>query len=771
MTQRHPSPRSRPQASRHACLRRISALAAALFLALAALAPAHAAESLSSMIAPPVMKPYQDGPLALDAPAPDVQTDLTRLGYLDVTRAPFLADPTGKQDSTQALQKAINYARDHQLVCFLPSGTYRVSDTLDCIQQYYLRSNGQVFGARYFPCVLQGSGKGPRPVIELAPFADGFDNPRKPKAVIRFLARKRSKEGPVPSQFSSSINFNQMLMNVDVRIGEGDTGAIGVVLWAAQGSGVQDCAIDAGPGHIGLQGGTGAGGSHYGVTVTGGDIGLDLRLTDPVPLVAGMRLLDQRKHAILYSGMNTLVAVGLEVRSRACGPLIKSNAEQWGPMIGPMDIIDARIEMPRGGTAIEAERSLYLKNVVFDGATIPVQHPDAIGFPAAAGGRLTVREYAHGINPVTKKLFFLKCPVYLNGKAQPRANYAEADPVELAGPASGPALTEDLVGRHLWPHQVPPIEIPGIANVFDYGAKGDGRADDTAAIQKAIDEHDDVFLPKGYFRLTRPLVLRPETRLLGAAKNLSFLCVDKNEPGIVNGPGPHAMVVTADAEDCRTSIVHVGFYLPVEADKTIALDWRSGGRSMVKDILIHNRSLKGFKVNDKNFPDRQLPLFLVEGHGGGAVYNYFHEGHSGHGKDYRHLLVRGTPGPLRFYQLDIEHAKGTYQSEIRDAGKVEIFGLKGEGHLPILRAENVRELNLFGTGGNAAAPPGEVLLSFKNVQRLTVANGNFWPRVTEKEFLGSRGYDPGVWSLLEDEMPDGTRVVTPPRDMPVLYKR
>ncbi|SKA87655.1 Pectate lyase superfamily protein [Paucidesulfovibrio gracilis DSM 16080] len=773
---------------------------------------------------PTVRAPFQDGPLALDAPVSDFQPELTRLGYLDVTLPPFLADPTGKTDTTKALQRAIDHARDHQLVCFFPSGIYRISDTLEATQQYYQRSNGQIMGARFFPCVLQGSADGPRPVIELAPFSPGFDRAADPKPMLHFRARKRTRHGVVPNQFSSNINFNQMLRGIDIRVGRGNGGAIGIQHGGAQGSGVQDCTIDVRNGFIGMREASGAGGGQYGITVLGGKIGLDFGLSEPVPTLVGTRLIGQERHALVYSGMNTLVAAGLEIESNARGPLIRSKAVRWGPQAGPMSIVDAAIRMPKGGTAIEAARPLYLKDVTIEGASVPVLHPDGVAFPEAAAGRLTIREYARGVlhppftmkerdmDPATNPVVRLQNPVYLptlaalqnetpqasrqsvrdrialpaslaaEAYAPPRdyrallaSRQAEIQPPvqhkQGPGLVSGSVMDRDLVAEHLWPPRVPPLEIPGIANVLDYGAKGDGRTDDTAAIQQAIDEHPDVFLPKGYFRLTRPLRLRPDTRLLGVSKNLSFLCVTGNEPGIVSTTGPKAMVVTADATQTSTEIENVGFYLPVEADRVAALSWRCGGQSLLKDILIFHHSLKGFDVNVKRFPQREQPLLLVEGHGGGAIYNYYHEDHIGQGPGYRHLLVRDTPGPLRFYQLDIEHAKGSWQSEIRHAGTVEIYGLKGEGHMPVLRAEDVRKLALYGTGGNAAAKPGTVLLSFENVDSLTLANVNFWPRLTANVFLGSRGYHPKDWSVFRDVAPDGTVRQSPPQAMPTLYRR
>ncbi len=97
------------------------------------------------------------------------------LGRVDVTQPPFSADPSGQRDATRALQAAIDFARDHQMVCFFPPGTYLISDTLQCIQNLYRRTNGRVFGGNRFPNLLVGSAAGPaRPKILLAPRSPGF---------------------------------------------------------------------------------------------------------------------------------------------------------------------------------------------------------------------------------------------------------------------------------------------------------------------------------------------------------------------------------------------------------------------------------------------------------------------------------------------------------------------------------------------------------------------------------------------------------------------
>lgn len=68
----------------------------------------------------PLVREPVGGGLVLTVPAELGNQELAELGFVDITAAPFLADPQGKKDSTQAIQQAVNFARDHQMAAFFP---------------------------------------------------------------------------------------------------------------------------------------------------------------------------------------------------------------------------------------------------------------------------------------------------------------------------------------------------------------------------------------------------------------------------------------------------------------------------------------------------------------------------------------------------------------------------------------------------------------------------------------------------------------------------
>ena len=153
--------------------------------------------------------------------------------------------------------------------------------------------------------------------------------------------------------------MNQMLVNLDIVIGEGNAGAIAVRHQAAEGSAIEDCTIDATHGLTGIQGGIGSGGSSAGVTVIGGRVGLDftgyMSGTQPTPVITGFTLSGQTEAAIRSTSRQTLVAVGLKiVADRCAGPLIQVG-QGLQANHGELTMVDSEIEFS-GVALAQAER-------------------------------------------------------------------------------------------------------------------------------------------------------------------------------------------------------------------------------------------------------------------------------------------------------------------------------------------------------------------------------------------------------------------------------
>jgi len=135
--------------------------------------------------------------LAAESPAPvDSRDALLDIGCLDVTKAPYLADPTGGADCTEAIQRAVNDARDRGLVCFFPEGSYVISDTISCEQEVskldrprHVDGGTQHYWPVHRPMILMGSTRGQRPVLRLSKEAKGFDDPSKPKIAVWIWAQ------------------------------------------------------------------------------------------------------------------------------------------------------------------------------------------------------------------------------------------------------------------------------------------------------------------------------------------------------------------------------------------------------------------------------------------------------------------------------------------------------------------------------------------------------------------------------------------------------
>ena len=736
---------------------------------------------------PTVLEPFPDGVgLAMPQELGDQRT--ATLGLVDVTKAPFNADATGKSDSTKALQRAIEFARDRQMVCFFPPGTYRVSDTLSCIQQRYRRSNGKVLGGHLFPCLLVGSRAGQsRPQIVLAPRSAGFGDAAKPKFVLHFWARGYKNptkpelgDAVDPEHEQPNISMNQMLVNLDVVIGEGNAGAIAVRHQAAEGSAIEDCAIDATHGLAGIQGGIGSGGGSAGVTVVGGRVGLDFTGyfsgTQPTPTITGFTLIGQTEAAIRSTSRQTLVAAGLKIVADKCtGPLIDVPAGERANT-GQLSLVDSEIVFNGAALAkpsrvvVASGSGVYLNNVFVRGATqVVVDAAQRAALPGNPDGWLRVREYARTAAPRLNQKVEYRYPVYVDGRRVE----------EVRALAPGDAPPADLQARHLWMPSFPSWETPDAVNVkaAPYNAAGDGRADDTDALQRAVNEHEIVFLPKGYYRISRAIELKPRTKLIGVGQHLSIIVATKAEGDFSDPARPAPLVRTADAADAETVLAFCGLYAASDRPAVYALHWRCGGRSVFRSVEINEFSIRGFTPRKKGEPqagERNHPLVLISGHGGGRWYNFRAGFGYNQGKNYRHLLAQESTGELNFYQFSPQHAVSEIATEFRGARHVSVFGAKYEGNEPMMVFRDCDDVRLFGHGGNGTGRVGGALFIFERTPNFLFANGVEGPtRIgaqTPKGFNQVTN-DPREWHMVIERPAAGAETRLPPLERPVLYKR
>ncbi|NJM14181.1 MAG: cadherin-like domain-containing protein [Bacteroidales bacterium] len=140
----------------------------------------------------------------------------TGLGFVDITKPPFNADPTGQADATSAIQTAINLYLGSTETIYFPEGTYKVSGTIQW-QQYKDQSNPSAGTRPMSRLVLQGAGMY-KTTIKLVNGASGFGNPDVPKAVI-----------VTDGDFGiGNQAFENFIKNLTVDVGSANPGAIAI---------------------------------------------------------------------------------------------------------------------------------------------------------------------------------------------------------------------------------------------------------------------------------------------------------------------------------------------------------------------------------------------------------------------------------------------------------------------------------------------------------------------------------------------------------------
>jgi sugar lactone lactonase YvrE len=536
----------------------------------------------------------------------------------------------GKADDSEALQQAFDRARDktgHGLV-FLPSGKYRITRTLVVPP-----------GVRVY-----GVGK-TRPVIQLGANTPGFQ--QGVSTMIVFGGGDQYNVGKVPVPVptivprdkivrdANSGTFYSSMRNVDVEIADGNPAAAGVRFRMAQHAFLSDMEFRLGTAFAGVyQSGNVIENVHF----KGGRYGIVTEKTSPAWQFTLLdSTFDGQSDAAIREHEVDLTLVNVAIRNTPVGIEIDRGYSDslWGK--------DVRFEkVSRAAVLISNENNVFTQ-IGFENAL-------AVDSPVFARFRDTGRT------------------VDGKGKAYKVASFTYGLVVPDLGHSGSYATEADIQPlRSLPKRRAPAIRaLPKMAdwvNVRTLGVVGDGQADDTAAIQRAIDAQRILYFPAGFYKVTDGLKLRPDSVLIGLHPAMTQLYIPDDNP---RHAGLGAVLPILETPRGGDNILSgLGLFTGRVNPRASALLWRSGEHSLVEDVKIMGgggtptsdgkplgslSARSGDPVSDGRM-DAQYPSIWVTDGGGGTFADVW----SPNTFASAGFTVTNTSTPGHVYEMSVEH--------------------------------------------------------------------------------------------------------------------
>ena len=545
----------------------------------------------------------------------------------------------GVADDSVPIQAAIDKAAatPNGGVVFIPSGRYRLTRTI------YVWRAVRVFG--------YGA---TRPVFVLGANTPGYQKGLGLMVMFTNAARAGAPAPPgsarvpfpPPGQVpprddvpdASPVTFYSAMSNVDVEIGDGNPAAIAIRFHVAQ------------HGYL----------SH-----------MNLRLGSGL---AGLMQIGNEIEDVHFSGGRY-------------GILTENTSPFW-----PFTIIDSTFEGQRDAAIREHMAQLTVVHSTFRRVPVAVdvdpQYSDQVVLKDSRFEDVSKAIVVIGNekNPETQiaieNAVCANVPVFVRFRESGRTQTAPSPIYRIGHFNYGIFVTNDSIGRfdtavgteplRALPDPLPPA-LPALppttewVNVRTLGVKGDGKTDDTDAIQKAIAAHRVLYFPLGYYIVKNTLVLKPDTVLVALHSASTQFDLPDSTPGFQGVGAPKAVLETPQG---GTNIVSgLGIYTGGINPRAMAIKWMSGERSLMYDIQIH---FGGYLPPDTRSTyygaaaaaagrgggpfaagrwGAQYPSIWVTRGGGGSFANIWSANTLAQGGFY----VSDTTTPGHTYELSIEH--------------------------------------------------------------------------------------------------------------------
>ena len=634
--------------------------------------------------------------------------ELLKLGYLDVTL--YGADPTGQKDSTSAIQRAVNDARKHQLVTFFPHqkngkrGIYLVSDTIDCRMRSYAG-----YDYAHKSNILIGSTKGSmRPLIRVKSGSQNFSNISDPQPVFWFWSQaghwepKKYQHSNNPLDNDQDISFNQMIRGIDIDLG-GNPGAIGIKNPGAQGQTIENVTIHAEGAFAGLGNLAGLGSAEYDVTVIGGRYAIYIDTTKrtlskyngKVSLI-GCKFINQKESVIRIVGRQAspIMLVGFQIENSKSIPF---NIGTINSTCGGFLLIDGLVDVNGGKFLIRKHMGLYIRDVYFRGVNTIV---DDWKISDTANWTQVKEYHANSVNYINLIEGKLSNDI-IKSKIE-GFNYSKND------------LIVSLVNPHKWnERQFPSFEDQDVVNIKSLGAKGDGFTDDSASIQNAIDHYEKIFFPKGVYLISKTIVLKDHTKLIGSSKLTTIIVPHPDWK-----PNSEAILISTVNSKSGTAILSDILIANHGADKYAnnkidiykdsktpytqsdqfnftPLQWRVGRYSILRDVIAGTAGCWLPRKEQRNDYHR----FRVNGYGGGKWFSVL-GAWAGSSPNSRSMIISDSDEPMYVYPFNSARDPKNISIEIVNSRNKFFFYPAFEGGMTSFRIVNCEHIAIFSSHKN-----------------------------------------------------------------------
>lgn len=566
---------------------------------------------------------------------------------VDFTRESFGVHADGVGDDADALQEAINRVQETTGagVLLIPEGRYRLSKTVYVWQGIRLLGYGSK-----------------RPVFVLGRNTPGYQE-GSGRYMIHFADNRPEPGGPIVD--ATEFTFFSGMSNIDFEMQDGNPAAIAVRFHVAQHSALTHMDFKVGTARAAVED---IGNQASDIHVHGGEYGIITKRTAPVWqfLLMDSSFDGQRVAAIHTQEAGfTLIRVHFANMPVALQIAPDQVEQLYGRDLYMQNIRDAAFV---AGNARNAHSEVTLTNVTCSDVPYFYHGETAIKGPSK-----------HYI----MDRFSLGLAIGADGKEQDIAMHHQAH-----------ALTSPAIAVQTDIPPLPPMKL--WTNVRQLGAKGDGKTDDSEALIAAIKKCPVLFFPAGTYRVSRSLLLKPNTVLIGLNPGTTQISLidDSSEFG---GAGDPVGVIVAP-KNGHNIVSSIAVTTGTSNPRAAAVIWMAGPHSLLDDVSFPGRlfSGSGFRgfgpprpaaassssmstaSTRQSFELSPVAADLLVTNGGGGIFR----NNWPHGTNARiGLRVQNTGTPGKIYQMSVEHHMRV-ESEFHNVRHWQIYALQTEEENP-----------------------------------------------------------------------------------------